>query len=89
MLGNFAVRRLLSTGLDVSAADEKGRTALHFASAKGHLEMVERLIREGADVNRLDHVGNTPLHLAACTNKVTHWLLKTLIIAPVLTPYRD
>ena len=62
--------RLVAEGIDVSTADEKGRTALHFASAKGHLRMVETLIKAGADVNKLDHIGNTPLHLASCTNKV-------------------
>lgn len=61
---------LVAEGIDVSTADEKGRTALHFASAKGHLRMVETLIKAGADVNKLDHIGNTPLHLASCTNKL-------------------
>jgi len=61
---------LVAEGIDVSSADEKGRTALHFASAKGHLRMVEALVKAGADVNKLDHIGNTPLHLASCTNKL-------------------
>ena len=75
ILSSYFFNRLVAEGIDVSSADEKGRTALHFASAKGHLRMVEALVKAGADVNKLDHIGNTPLHLASCTNKVGCYLL--------------
>jgi len=64
------VDNLIDAGCDVSAPDDKGRTALHFASAKGNLKIVQRLLAQGADVNRVDHIGNTPLHLATCTSQI-------------------
>lgn len=35
-LGFFLVRRLLQDGIDPCAADDKGRTALHFSSCNGN-----------------------------------------------------
>eukprot|EP01063_Lacrimia_lanifica_P033355 TRINITY_DN5898_c0_g1_i1.p1 TRINITY_DN5898_c0_g1~~TRINITY_DN5898_c0_g1_i1.p1 ORF type:complete len:547 (+),score=202.63 TRINITY_DN5898_c0_g1_i1:64-1704(+) len=50
------VQRLLDAGeADPSAGDARGRTALHFASARGDLGMVRLLSRqEGIDVNAAD-----------------------------------
>lgn len=33
---SFSVRRLLQDGIDPCAADDKGRTALHFSSCNGN-----------------------------------------------------
>ncbi|EGD83411.1 hypothetical protein PTSG_04018 [Salpingoeca rosetta] len=57
-------------GADVNFADEKGRTALHFAAAAGRDTFVQFLISQGADPNKQDSNGNTALHLAACTNNI-------------------
>ncbi|RXN19984.1 ankyrin repeat domain-containing 54 [Labeo rohita] len=51
------VRRLLDEDTDPCAADDKGRTALHFSSCNGN-ECI------GARVDALDRAGRTPLHLA-------------------------
>ncbi|XP_076853334.1 ankyrin repeat domain-containing protein 54 [Brachyhypopomus gauderio] len=64
------VRRLLQDGIDPCAADDKGRTALHFSSCNGNESIVQLLLNYGADPNQRDSLGNTPLHLAACTNHV-------------------
>jgi len=44
-----------------------GATALHVASAKGYIKVINLLIKGGADVNQQDFDGWTPLHAAA------HW----------------
>ncbi|XP_045077566.1 ankyrin repeat domain-containing protein 54-like [Coregonus clupeaformis] len=64
------VRRLLQEDIDPCAADDKGRTALHFSSCNGNESIVQLLLSYGADPNQRDGLGNTPLHLAACTNHV-------------------
>lgn len=64
------VQQLLEDGVDPCAADDKGRTALHFASCNGNDQIVQLLLDHGADPNQRDGLGNTPLHLAACTNHV-------------------
>ncbi|XP_073698764.1 ankyrin repeat domain-containing protein 54 [Garra rufa] len=64
------VRRLLEEDTDPCAADDKGRTALHFSSCNGNESIVQMLLSYGADPNQRDSLGNTPLHLAACTNHV-------------------
>ncbi|XP_028935185.1 ankyrin repeat domain-containing protein 54 [Ornithorhynchus anatinus] len=64
------VQQVLEDGVDPCAADDKGRTALHFASCNGNDQIVQLLLDHGADPNQRDGLGNTPLHLAACTNHV-------------------
>jgi ankyrin repeat protein len=57
---------LLDISADVRAPvrNSKGLTVLHFASAKGHLMIVEILIQSGADVNAQTSTGTTPLYKA-------------------------
>uniref|UniRef100_A0A224YSC2 Ankyrin repeat domain-containing protein 54 n=1 Tax=Rhipicephalus zambeziensis TaxID=60191 RepID=A0A224YSC2_9ACAR len=64
------VRRLLETGVNPCAADERCRTALHFAACKGHLEIIKMLLEHGANPNQRDIVGNTPLHLGTDVNSL-------------------
>jgi ankyrin repeat protein len=42
-----------------------GRTPLHAASEKGHVEVVEFLLHHDVDLNAHDEDGNCPLHTAA------------------------
>ena len=44
---------------------EDGRTPLHFAAAKGHLETVKIFLNVIKDKNPVSHYGRTPLHYAA------------------------
>ena len=49
---------------------EKGYTAIQFASAFGHLDIVKYLIEKGANVNIQDIYGRTPLYWAALSGNV-------------------
>src|SRR5690606_5107088 len=49
---------------EVNYADEKGRTALHYAAHRGYRAICEALIAKGADINYEDHNGETPLFFA-------------------------
>jgi ankyrin repeat protein len=52
-----AVRLLLARGVDVNAAETYQKTtALMWAAAEGHLDVVDVLLEAGADVNRQAHV---------------------------------
>lgn len=53
-----SVEHLILRGLDVNACDEKGRTALIIACAKGHLEICALLLRHEANPAIKDHEGN-------------------------------
>ena len=69
--GDFEmIERLLGEGVEVSNADSKKRTALHFAAAKGDETIVSVLLSNGAKTNLKDINGNTPLHLAACSSHI-------------------
>src|SRR3990172_7504907 len=65
--GNLAqVQALLDAGANVNAVDEFGKTPLHGAAARGHVEVVRALrAAAGANVNARDDFGRTPLHEAA------------------------
>jgi outer membrane protein assembly factor BamB len=56
------VEALLAKGWDADAETDYGVTALHFAAARGHLEVVRVLLAHRADVNRRDRFyGVAPL----------------------------
>ena len=65
-VGSLAsVRALLSRGVSVDAKDDRrGQTALMWAAAEGHAEVVEELIKAGADVRIRLASGFTPLLFA-------------------------
>ncbi len=48
----------------INAADRFGMTALHHASAEGHIETAVLLVQLGADPDRLDKEGQTPAQCA-------------------------
>ncbi len=50
---------------DINRQDWYGMTALHWAAAQGHAEIVKLLLDYGANINLRNREGNTPLHLAA------------------------
>ena len=58
------IRIALDVGANVRAKSKNYRTALHFASAKGDLSIVDALIQSGADVNAQTPTGTIPLHIA-------------------------
>jgi len=60
-----ATEKFIAEGMDPNEAPEAGRTALHFAAAKGHTGVTSALIKGKANVGALDDDSNTPLHMAA------------------------
>ncbi|KAM3722953.1 Acyl-CoA-binding domain-containing protein [Dirofilaria immitis] len=73
------LRGLLAGNLGLLAEnDENQLTALHWASDRGRLELVDFLVSAGADVNIQDYDGQTPLHYAvSCSHRsVVGFLLK-------------
>jgi acyl-CoA-binding protein len=53
----------------VTIKDRDGMTCLHWASDRGHEEIVELLIEKRSNPNEPDHCGNTPLHIAAMSGQ--------------------
>ena len=51
-----------------NAARWNGETALMWAAAEGHTDVVELLIREGTDVNATSKTGFSPLAFAVIQN---------------------
>ncbi|KAK3003682.1 hypothetical protein RJ639_018452 [Escallonia herrerae] len=68
-----------STGLSLDSMDSEGRTALHMASANGHVDIVDYLISNRVDVNSSNAEKNTPLHWACLNGHVE--IVKRLILA--------
>ena len=51
---------------DPNTKGEYGRTPLHHAAEKGHIDIVRKLVHDyGCDIMAKDNDGNTPLHCAA------------------------
>ena len=62
-------RLLLDNGADVNAVGPRGRTALHYAAAAGHLALMDVLLDAGADAALTEETGATPLGLARAAGK--------------------
>lgn len=56
-------KRLLETGCDPNIRDNRGRTGLHLAAARGNVDICRLLHKFGADLLATDYQGNTALHL--------------------------
>lgn len=59
-----AIDILLELGLDINAADSRGRTPLHGAAMQGYDEVIAALAARGADPTATDNNGFTPLDTA-------------------------
>jgi len=59
------VRRLVKQGVNVNAPEGDGATALHWASYRDSIELVDVLVGAGAKVNAANDLGATPLWIAA------------------------
>ncbi|KAK4571143.1 hypothetical protein RGQ29_029821 [Quercus rubra] len=56
--------KCIEGGVSVHLKDSEGRTPLHWAVDRGHLNITELLLSRNADVNAKDNDGQTPLHYA-------------------------
>jgi ankyrin repeat protein len=65
------VERLCSIGADVNAKSSLGRTPLHRACYRGHVQVFQVLRENGADMEATENGGNTPLHLACSTRHLS------------------
>ncbi len=74
------MKYLLDKGADLEADDEDGRTPLHAATERRHLECLECLIGKGSDLEAKDNEGRTPLLLSACEM----WNLESLKCLTIL-----
>lgn len=60
-----SVRVLLAdAATDINMRNEHGATALHYAVARGDVDMSRRLVARGADISAEDAKGRTPLEVA-------------------------
>ena len=58
------VHAFLAKGASANARDQRGGTALHWAAARGRLDVVALLIDHGADASSADADGETALDVA-------------------------
>jgi hypothetical protein len=86
------VERLIAARADLEAKDRNGGwTPLHWAVARGHMEVAEKLLAAGASVGAKDMDGQTPLELAVGQNNpaVAALLREWRPENPVATARRD
>ncbi|WVZ91143.1 LOW QUALITY PROTEIN: hypothetical protein U9M48_037348 [Paspalum notatum var. saurae] len=80
--GNILLLKKMASKMDLREAKggPRGRNLLHFAAARGRLEVCKFLVVEsGLDVNGTDDDGRTPIALAAAEGKVS--VLVYLLVA--------
>lgn len=56
---------LLQGKADTNHYNNRGSSVLHFASSRGHVDLVAKFCALGMDVNLAQNDGNTALHFAA------------------------
>ena len=71
-------------GGEPSARDAEGRTPLHHAVMRGHVDVVDVLLKHGGPglLMTKDILGCTPIHLAAVQNQV--WLHMCALVVVVM-----
>jgi ankyrin repeat protein len=72
------VATLLHEGAEPNGVDEKGYSALHHCSSRGHVGITESLLRQGAAVDQFDALGQAALHHCCIKN---HAGIAALLIA--------
>ena len=82
---------MTQNGADVNAVQEDKRTALHFASKNGYVDVVQVLLQNGADVNAVAVNKWTALHYAVqeAHADVTKVLIQNGADVNAVTPWRE
>src|SRR5664280_2746492 len=74
------VKHLVQEGMPLNKFDDLGKTPLHYATEKGHIDVMKLLTQSGADVNAHDEskIGNTPLSEVAgeCSFEIAKVLIE-------------
>ena len=70
---------LESSDMDINAANDEGRTALHMASISHNIEALELLLEYNPNVNAQDEDGATPLHFAVKGNMLPLEVIELLL----------
>ncbi len=65
----LAVEYLLLRGSSITEMDKLGNGAIHYASFRGHDDVIAVLLDYGAEVNQVNKCGWTPLHYASSCGK--------------------
>ena len=84
------VQFLLQKGADVRVQDKSGSSVLHYAAAKGQLQVLKYLLQDGAGstcLNVSDSLGRTPLHYAARCGKAV--IVKELLFADLMSDHHQ
>ncbi|RDX66025.1 Acyl-CoA-binding domain-containing protein 2 [Mucuna pruriens] len=70
--------KCIENGVSVNLKDSEGRTPLHWAVDRGHLDVTELLVGRNVDVNAKDNDGQTPLHYAVTCEReaIAEYLVK-------------
>ncbi|KAM1254185.1 hypothetical protein ACFX2J_041969 [Malus domestica] len=70
--------KCIESGVSVDQKDSEGRTPLHWAVDRGHLNMTELLVSKNANVNEKDNEGQTALHYAVLCDRegIAEFLVK-------------
>ncbi|KAM1407538.1 hypothetical protein ACFX2F_002103 [Malus domestica] len=70
--------KCIESGVSVDQKDGEGRTPLHWAVDRGHLNMTELLVNKNANINEKDNEGQTALHYAVTCDRegIAEYLVK-------------
>jgi hypothetical protein len=63
------VKAFLACGVAIDSRDRDGKTGLHLAAARDHIEVLNYLLSRSADPNAVDRFGDSPLETAAVAKK--------------------
>ncbi|XP_073031955.1 acyl-CoA-binding domain-containing protein 1-like [Primulina eburnea] len=63
--------KCIESGVPLNLKDSEGRTPLHWAVDRGHINVTSLLLNKNADVNIKDNEGQTALHYAALCDRAS------------------